>query len=392
MVACLYIPDFPAWTYEQVAVGYATGDRISSSPLAVIAAGHVVSANRLARRAGIVPGITASRAKSLSPELSTYLRDGDLEEAVWEETLLKVNQVTPFIENSPPPFVYFRPGNPDETRLLVRTLRAKAGIASHRTFARLASIRAATGNLLVLSDRVVQSFLRRFPVDPLEELDFEEDLIERLKLFGYDTLGAISNLSSHHLEAQFGNEGTRLFSILHPDDEPLMDMFELPPTIPCRLDLDNPLTEPGELHPLLHHLINLAIKKLQNQLTQRVMVFTQYHGSSRVVSSSRILGRATDKPHSLFRAAELLLDRLIGPEKEVESLGIQLGALRYAQPLQTTLFRERPSPYSAVKAVHRHYPGLIQKAVLQPGALFSDEAVKLEAFGEPAKQIPQKRR
>jgi hypothetical protein len=162
-------------------------------------------------------------------------------------------------------------------------------------------------------------------------------------------------------------------------------LFEPPPTVQCSLDLDEPLTEPGELLPVLRHLVQTACTHLQGKLSQRVSVSVCYHGKSALVSTYRILGAATDKSPSLLRAAELLLSRLLGAEKQVETLQVQFGALRYAQQLQTTLFRERPTPYSAVKAVHRRHPGLIVKAILQPGALFTDEAVRLEPWDEKQK-------
>lgn len=385
MVACLYIPEFPAWAVEQSRPDYCASRRADSSPLVVVAAGHVLSANRAAKRAGIVQGITTARAQSLFPELRVHLRDGELEEAAWEDALLQLNQVTPFLEHTRAPFAYFNLGAPDEARALIKSLQAKAGISSHRSFAKLAALRAASGNLLVLSERSIKSFLHRFPVRLLEELNFDSEMIERLELFGYQNLGVIRELSRHHLEAQFAQEGDRLFAMLHPDAEPPIKLFEPPPSVGYSLDLDDPLSEPGELRPVLQYLIQIVIEKLQGLATQRIIVSVKYHGSLSVVSATRILGTATNKLGSLFRTSAMLLDRLLGPDKNVETIQLQLGALRYTQPTQTTLFRERPSPYSAVKAVHRRHPGLIKKAVLQPGALFTDETVRLEPFENPQK-------
>lgn len=392
MVACLYIPEFPAWAVEQATPSYSANGRPVTSPLVVVAAGHVLSVNRAAKRAGIVPGITTARAQSLFPELRIHLRDGELEEAAWEDALLQLNQITPFLEHTRAPFAYFNPGEPDEARALIKSLQAKAGIATHRSFAKLAALRAANGNLLVLPERSIKPFLQRFPVGLLTELSFDDETIERLELFGYANLEAVRELSHHHIEAQFGQEGDRLFSMLHPDTEPSIKLFDPPPMVGCVFDLDNPQSEPGELRSILDHLIKLVIEKLHGLVSQRVIVSVKYHGSLSSVSTTRILGTATDKPASLFRAGTMLLDRLLGPDKNVETIQFQLGALRYAQATQTTLFRERPSPYSAVKAVHRRHPGLIKKAVIQPGALFTDEAIRLEPFEKPPAARPRTRK
>lgn len=377
MIACLYIPDFPSWAVEKKEPG-------SSVPLAVIAAGRIISSNRIAQRQGVLAGISAERARTLAPELKIHLQDGDLEKASWEDLLTQLNEVTPFIENAPPPFVYLKPGEPTAFRNLVKQMRGKAGLASRRSFARLAAVRAASGNLLTISEQALPSFFARFPLKELIQLGFEEDLIEKLELFGYNTLKNLAGLSEHHLAAQFGPEGSRLFSMLHPEAGAPIKLFIPPPSVEHTIELDQPLSEPGELNDVLKHLTHHAVSDLSGLLAQRVTVATLYHGSLHATATSRVLGTATNKAHPLLRAAELLLRRLLGPDKQIDTLKLQLGALRYAQPTQTTLFRERPSAYSAVKAVHRRHPGLICKPVVQAGALFPDETFKLEPFPEPS--------
>jgi hypothetical protein len=373
-VGSLYIPFFPAWAFLQ-----AEG---SGSPLAVLASGRVIAACRAGRRSGIEPGMSGERAKSLCPDVRLRIRSADLEGAAWEELVRTVNGVTPFIEASGPPLLYFNPGDLPATRALTEALSAQGGVASDRPSAQLAAVRAAPGNTLVLSPRNIDAFLDRFAVGRLTEIGFEEDTVELLRHFGYATLGAAKQLSRRHLRAQFGDDGERLFAMLHPEKQPPVPLFREPRVIRQDYDFDDPCCEPGEILPVLEHLVARAAEALQPEYCQRLrLAATGYRKRVNAVAS-HILPEPIGSLAGLLRAAVRLLHIMLSPDLEMESLTLELGALRRVKSTQIPLFRERPSMFCAVRAVHRRFPEMVRRAVVQPDVLFSEDEMRFDPFPE----------
>ena len=377
MYACVYIPDFEAWVFQR-----AEGFR---GPLVAVASGSVVAANKSARRAGIEPGITQARASVLCPDVAVRLRDYGLEFAVWEDTLLRIHTTSPFLENTPPPFAWLSPGgDPTSLRALVRGLGACAGIASRRSLAQLAALRAAPGNTLLLQDKHTAAFLERFETSQLLAMDFEQEMLEQLELLGYKTLKGVSTLSRRHLNAQFGKEGDRLYVLVHPEKEKPVSLFTIPPSIERMQECDDPCSEPGELWPIIEHLVDEAGAALLDQRCQRISLSFLCHKETEPRRRSRILSEPIGKRQSLLNASRILMNSILTERLEVEAVSLSLGTLKNPAPRQHTLFRERPSVFTAVRAVHKRFPGILKRAVIQTGTLFLDEAVSFEPYPDKA--------
>lgn len=372
--ACLYIPDFEAWVFQR-----AEGFR---GPLVSVASGLVAAANKLARRAGIESGITEARAKALCPDVAIRLRDYGLENAVWDDTLARIHTTTPFLEYSAPPFAWLKPVNATSLRALVRGLGAQAGVAPHRSFAQLAAMRAAPGNTLVLQKRYFKSFLDYFGVERLAALGFEEEMLEQLELLGYDTLGSASNLSRRHLNAQFGQDGERLFGLIHPDNAPSIPLFTPDPVVEHAYECDPPCSEPGEVWPVIEHLVELACETLGGRRCQRVTLALQDAGESELRRRSRILATPLYKRSSLLNTSRLLMNTVLCSGTDIERISLTLGSLSHPVPRQQVLFHERPSIYTAVRAVNKRFPGMLKRAMLRAGTLFLDESIVFEPFPE----------
>ena len=375
-VGSLYIPSFSAGAVLQ-AEGRGT-------PLAVLASGGIIATCRAGHRSGIEPGMSGERAKSLCPNVRLRIRSADLEEAVWEEVVHSVNAITPFIETTGPPILYFKPDDLPAARSLVETLSVRGGVASHRPAAQLAALRAAPGNTLVLSPRNLGGFLDRFAVERLVEIGFEEDSVELLRHFGYTNLGAAKQLSLRHLKAQFGDDGERLFGMLHPEHEPPISLFREPRTIRQDYDFEDPCREPGQILPVLEHLVARAAEALKPEYCQRLrLAATGYRNRSKTMAS-HILPEPIGSLAGLLRASVRLLHTMLSPDLEMESLALELGALRHVKSTQISLFRERPSVFSAVRAVHRRFPEMVRRAVVQPDVLFSEDEMRFDPFPEKA--------
>jgi nucleotidyltransferase/DNA polymerase involved in DNA repair len=370
----LFIPSFPAWAFLR---SEGTGP-----PLAVLSSGRVVAVCRAGRRSGIETGMSGERAKSLCPDVRLRIRSADLEEAAWEDVIQSVNGVTPFIEASSPPFLYFKPDDLPATRALTEALSVHGGVAPNRPSAQLAALRAAPGNTLVLSPQNLNGFLDRFAVERLTEIGFEEDSVELLRHFGYATLGAAKQLSLRHLKAQFGDDGERLFGMLHPEHEPPVPLFREPPVIRQDYEFDDACREPGEILPVLEHLVARATEALKPQYCQRLRLAATGCRNRMNTMASHILPEPIGSLSSLLRASVRLLHAMLSPDLEMESLTLELGALRHVKSTQIPLFRERPSVFCAVRAVHRRFPEMVRRAVVQPYVLFSEDEMRFDPFPE----------
>ena len=369
-VCCLHIPAFPAWVFD-----HRTHER---GVTVAVSGGRVVAAGKAAQRKGVVPGMHAERVQTLCPKVVLHTRDRQLERAAWDEVLHEIYTVTPFLEGREPPFAFFVPGHLEATRTLIERLHARAGIGPWRSIARLAAIRAAPGNVLNVREQAVPAFLERFPVALLEELDFSEETIEQLDLFGFQTLGGAARLSERHLRGQFGEEGTRLYTLLHDREEASVSLYRQPPAIEENYDLDRPCREPGDLEPVLAFLVRRAASRLGRYQCQRVKL--NLGGRGRDVWAARTLRQPTNEARRVQYTTETLLRHLLSPDMEVDRLSLELGTLREARPEQAFLFVRRPAVGEAVKTVHRRYPGAVLRAVMRPHTLLAEDEVYMESW------------
>lgn len=367
---CLYIPAFPAWAFEQV------DPAARAASVIVTASGEVVACSRKLRSAGISEGIRAERAERLAPE-GTLLRARDiqLEEAAWDDVLHELNTYTPFLEPERPGLAYFRPF-PGLREIVVR-LRAQAAVAPYRSIALLAALRAAEGNILAIRKQHVKNLLDRIEMSRLTALDFSEEIIEQLPLFGFDTLGSVLGLAPRHLQAQFGEEGLRLYRLIHPDEGASLSLYTPPPAVSRAYEFDLPCSEPGELLPALEFLTRQAAAELKDSGAQRVKI--KLHDRLRPSAfTCRVLPEASNDPRRLFNTAKILLGRMLDRNSRVQALELELGSLRNLQAAQGSLFFRRPTTEKAVRAVHRRYPDALRRPSIHPDAVFEEDRFSLE--------------
>ena len=372
--AHLYIPHFPAWAFQQ-------HERLDA-PLVVIERGRVVAASAMLRRIGVTIGITGERVQALVPEVVIRLRDASFEEAAWEEVLQAINRYTPFMESEGPGFAFFGP--PDalaDTRALAEITQAQIGMGPNRSVALLASLKPASGTVLQVESRYVPSFLNQYPIERLLDLRFEDSFVEQLGLFGYRTLGKARTLSLRHLKAQFGAEGARLHGLLHPDepDKPV-PLYRPSPTLTTVYEFEHPVSEPGDLLPALDYLVERAAARLGDHRCQRIKVSLQCSPSAQSRFACRILPEPVGTPRRIMHTARTLLTGMLQRALQVETLTLELSALRRPEASQTSLFSQRPALNRAVQAVHRRFPESLKRAVVQKHAVFPEDRVRLEKW------------
>jgi hypothetical protein len=412
----IYIPEFPAWAQRRA--------RPDAGPIAVVAGGRIVALERAKALAALAPGDPAERVERLCPGAAVRLRDTELEVSCWEAFLRALHQVTPFIEADEPPFAAAARIDDGDLRAFAREWNVQAGAAPDRNMALLAALRSAPGAVLRVRAGRERAFLARFGVERLAELEFSEDTIEQLRLFGYRDLAAAAGLTERQLRAQFGEEGERLFGLLRPAEEGGVGLYTPPPSVSADHEFDSPVeAQPGVLEEVLLRLFEEAAGGLGSRRSQHLRMGMRFVGEADVRWTDRLLPSPTDRPETLLRLGRpRLLDLLSGASAggraseggaggvrpaarmpahsigegdagrkkadpagdfgegppAVERMFVCLQSLRPPSTMQAGLFEERPAVTGAVRNVHRRYPGAIRRARLRPHAVFSEDTVEFE--------------
>jgi nucleotidyltransferase/DNA polymerase involved in DNA repair len=328
-------------------------------------------------------GVTAERVQSLVPDVAVRMRDASFERAAWEEVLQTINGYTPFLESGSPGFAFFRPPDAlEDTKALAEALDARIGVGPNRSVSLLASLKPAPGTVLPVAIRYVPSFLDRYPIDRLRMLGFGETFVEQMGLFGYGTLGKAQTLSLRHLKAQFGEEGERLHGLLHPDepDKPV-GLYRPSPAITTVYEFEHPVSEPGDLLPALDYLTERASARLGDQRCQRIKVSLQCSSPSETRFACRTLPEPVATPRRIMHTARTLVMNLLHRSLQVETLTLELSALRRPEAEQASLFARRPALTRAVQAVHRRFPEALKRPVVRDHAIFPEDRTGMEGMG-----------
>ncbi len=379
-VAVVRAPDLPAWAFARGARG--------GRPIVVVEGGRVAACGPTARRAGLATGDPAERAGDLVPGADVRTRDRALEAAAWEETVGRLNRLTPWLEPEDAGWTVLAGAPAPALAAVANEMGLAVGVAPARSHARIAALRAASGSVVAVRAGEEPAFLRATPVDVLSAAGFEPEVPERLGLLGYDTLGAVATLTRRHLDAQFGPEGRRLHALLHPGEERPVALYYPPPALCATMAFEDGAVEPSELLPAVDHASAEAAGALRGLLVRRVTVRLAVRGERRPRVAGRVLPTASGDAAYLARQARGEALRLFDGG-EVEAITVELGSLTPGSVVQGRLFAGRPDVYMAVRGVHRRFPGSIRRAVVTLHAAFPEESYRFEAYPETA---PARRR
>jgi hypothetical protein len=418
-LACFHIPHFAAWALAHRWSEDASSDR----DLAIVACahGHVLATTSVLRGT-LTVGDPVDRARRMAPEAQFLLRDPAVERALWDHVLFHLYNLTPQVQPIPDPLVsslrsgrrqpsgsgclYETPATglwdngawallqgPDHSRLKTSAaeLGACVGVSSTRSWALLAAAYAescSSGHTTVPA-HMVTAFLRQAPVGLLETLRFDPDMIERLRLFGMRAVHHAIHVTRRQWQAQFGNEGIRLFELLHPvDTEPPVADFD--PCVLCSShDFDWPVFEPGEIQPVLHHMLAQLVTRLDGRSARHIEIVL--HGRrTRNRSANRILKEPTIRFDVLRTAADTLLHMALTDAQStrqrvpaggsVQRLSITLSGLTELPGRQAQLFAQRTDLLPAlVRSMESRFPGKLTRPVrTHANPFFPEEEYRFE--------------
>lgn len=250
-IACVRVPLFP------LAARLRSEPELRHEALAVMAGqgngARVVAATRLARKAGIRPGLTLPQARTRLPQLIARPHDDACEHAAQEALLDVAEAFSPRVEGVGDGIAFLDAGglarhhpgeSPEEemARALILAidkeagLPARVGVASSKLAARLAAARPHSPNIVPSGGEA--EFLAPLP---LAELTPQAKTLSLLESWGIQSLGQLAQLPSAEIISRLGSEGQTLHSIARGEDPQPLVPRQPPPDFREGMELEWPL-------------------------------------------------------------------------------------------------------------------------------------------------------
>lgn len=273
-IACISLPLFP------LAARLRSEPELSREALVVVEgngnAARVVAGNRLARSAGIKPGLTLPQARALCPKLVARSRDEECERAAQEALLEVAERFSPRVEDAGEGTAFLDVngierhfgrnghGSPelDLGRSLVAAaeaegLPARVGIAASKLAARIAA--GLPDSPVVVPAGQEAEILAPLP---LSRLSPEVELAETLERWGVRSIGDFAKLPQARVASRLGSRGRDLHATARGVDPRPIIPREPPPTFHEGMNLEWPLVS---LEPFLF-VGRTALERLAQRL------------------------------------------------------------------------------------------------------------------------------
>jgi nucleotidyltransferase/DNA polymerase involved in DNA repair len=386
--AALWIADPPTWALGRLEAGVPR-----DVPLVAVSGERVVGSNLLARKAGVLPQESLSRARQLCPNLQAYEHDPPAMLAAWDAAIATAYSFTPWVEPSETGLLFCGGLTPQEAEQLALLSDARVGLAPSRSTAQLAALTAAEGQSRWVNGEA--AFLARVPIRYLLGLGFAEEMVERLSLYGIEHLADIHRLSltRKQLQAQFKQEGIRLYQIAHAELSTPVSRYQEPLEATRYWEFEEPVIEPFEYLPILHLLVAQAALELGSKVCWTVTVRIVYKNGHN--TRRRVLGAATNNPKALLNVAELTFADAHHPGKEISALEATLGRIVLPPYQQLGLFggAEKPQVHEAIERVDARFNGGVGQIKLIQNARFREQGWRYVPLGpSQQRQVGQGRR
>ncbi len=273
-IACITTPLFP------LAARLRSEPELFDEALAIFEGNahnaRVVAATRLARQAGVTPGLTLTQARALMPGLVARARDSECEKTA-QETLLEIAETfSPRVESGGDGVLFldihglgrhFRSPSPETElgRRLIRDLdRAglptRVGIAANKLAARVAADLPDTPTVVPAGEEA--AFLSPLP---LEHLSPQIEIAETLHKWGIRSIGEFARISAADVSSRLGESGRDLHTSARGRDPQPLIPHQPPPTFREGMTLEWPLVS---LEPFVF-LARAALERLCQRLEAR---------------------------------------------------------------------------------------------------------------------------
>ncbi|MDX2004424.1 MAG: hypothetical protein SFU83_04025 [Meiothermus sp.] len=384
----LWLADPPTWALGRLHPSAGSGQGLEpppDQPVLAVSGGRVVGSNLPARRAGVRPDESLSRALQLCPQAKVYPHDPPAMMAAWDSAVAAAYSLSPWVEPAGVGLLFAGALTPREAGQLARMTGARVGQSASRSTAQLAALTAKEGSARAVPNEA--HFIAQVPVRLLLGLGFAEELVERLHWLGVDHLADLHRLglTQRQLEAQFRSEGRRLYQVAHGGLTEPVQRFREPPVARERWEFEEPAVEPYQFMPVLHLLVANAATRLGNKACWTVTVALQGGQGWRL--GRRVLGAATNRAKALLGVAELTFWDVHTPGSGIEALEVTLGRIVLPEAEQQDLFGafDRPPVWEAIERVDGRFNGGIGRLEVGRVARFREEFWRFVPLGSSQK-------
>lgn len=327
-----------------------------------------------AEAAGVKVGMTAAQAEVACPD-ALFREEAPTRHAERHTQLLeRLQGLTPMVEPTRLGLFYlgmrglrwlFR----DEAALLQSTLQdaaalgleATAGAAGSRFTSLMAAKVALPGAYRQVALNQDMDFLSPLP---LSYLPASAELLERLRLVGVETMGALASLSPRAVERRYGAEGVHLYRLARAEDDATLTPHRPPPLYSRRLLLEEPVEQAEGLLFLLNPLLESLLEQLRQE--GRACAGLELHLTLERKATLQLpvpLGSPVTVTRPLLDLLRLKLARLELPSRVLE---LELQASRVTEPStpQGDLFQRVGSPTGMAMTIARLVETLGAEAVV----------------------------
>lgn len=303
----------------------------------------------------------------------------ELSDPALDALLEAVHQCTPLISVPCRGRIFCGTDDLPGLHALVERGRIRAAMAPERTTALLQALQARPGRIDVHehADTVSTDVLSQ-----LDELRITTDDVERLHMFGLDTISALRRLERHHLQVQFGYRGDGLFRLLHRADQSPLPMYVPPPEVICSERFETYQREPGPIMAAAEHITTKAIDLLAGRQAWRIEVGILNAADIVIVAQSRILRQGSCVLRTLLTHVQTLCRRLLQARHIWRGLRLRLASLRHPEGEQISLFDSGRGHADVVELLRPRYAGVVKRIeILDPWSILPERYSRIVPIG-----------
>lgn len=296
---------------------------------------------------------------------------GTYTDSYWDALVDRIHICTPLISLPCRGRIYCGLDDIHGLRELVLSHNLQAAIARTRHDALLQSCRASCGRIDAHdgSDDVPASVLKQ-----IVELEIQDHDIERLTLFGLDTIGSLRSLTERHLSAQFGHRGTKLYQFLHEYDDSPLPYYVPAPSIIVAERYDDAQQEPGPVFESLERCAQRACSLLGTKSTWRVEVACLNKADQPNAVRERILRSGCQQLRQLLTHLQALTRDLLSQCRQWWGLRVRLASLSLPVAEQTALFLPAQCAHDVAREMLPRYGHVMRKVIIHnPWSIIPEE-------------------
>ncbi len=304
----------------------------------------------------------------------SILLEPSITAASWDAAVDTIHRCTPLIHVPRHAVLHAGTDNIDAIRRYVHLWSARAAMAPDRTSSLLCALAAVPGRI---DAHASAEHVRCDVLRECVELDVDDVFVDRLRLFGYPTIGALSSLTERQLRAQFGEHGIRIYRLLHTTSYSL-PLYQPPEVITAEASFDDVASEPGQILPITMEMCRRVYDELAGREAWRVDVSVLDRSGESSARRGRILRSAMTTYMQIETHICALVRQLLNAARRWWGVRTRLSSLRTPVYQQGMLFASKPSAEDLRVMLTPKYGAVVKEIhVMNPWSVIPEEYARI---------------